>query len=448
MSGTSRIQLIRIAVHFRAHWAAAVARGPPVCATLEGAGAHRDERSLLHRPIVGGASSETGHIVPLLAMSSGMIAACAGCASNSLLHGMALARVEPGTSSSQWRGKLRKFLAEASTVTGCALLLMSSTVARGNDGELDASGEYPAVGVMTAVVTLGEQLEWAGTFCSGTLIASDTYLTAGHCLFGDARDAMEAPDFVVEYWVSFDSVVEDDDFFCFLQTIGPYDVYCDPGRVKPVTFHHASVRIIHHEYARITQEGNGTLNIQELFTKDYIDLAVLLLDETPMGITPVPTAGLGTFDDKNEYKGIPLIDVGYGLDFHKFTPAEPMQPGGAGPTTFQGDSGVRRIADIGTIREITSQTIIPTQQSALGEDSVCYGDSGSPLFLRNADGTMAQMVSGVLTGWAQWCAGAYDPFWRVDTLEAVGFLACVEAATTTQEACECGIEDRLGLCGS
>ena len=349
---------------------------------------------------------------------------------------------------------MRKFLANAVTLTGFALLLTSATVAQGNDGEFDEDGDYPAVGVMAAVITIGGQIAWAGIFCSGTLIvseatvASGTYLTAGHCLFVDAREEMETPGYLAQYWVSFDSVVEDNDFFCFLRTIGPYDVYCDSGRANPVTFHHASARVVHPDYARITEEGNGSLKIQELFTKEYIDLALLLLDEVPKGVSPLPVADPGTFDDGDDYKGTPLVDVGYGLDFHKFVPAEPTQPGGVGPTTFRGDFGIRRIADIGTLREITSQTIIPTQQSALGEDSVCYGDSGSPLFLRNADGTVVQTVSGVLTGWAQWCIGAYDPFWRVDTLEAVGFFACVEGATTTQEACECGIEDRLGLCGS
>ncbi len=42
--------------------------------------------------------------------------------------------------------------------------------------------------------------------------------------------------------------------------------------------------------------------------------------------------------------------------------------------------------------------------------------------------------------------GAEDPFARVDTLEAVSFLNCIKAASTVEEACECGIEEELGLC--
>ncbi len=90
---------------------------------------------------------------------------------------------------------------------------------------------------------------------------------------------------------------------------------------------------------------------------------------------------------------------------------------------------------------------MPTQQSSQGEGSVCFGDSGSPLFLNEANGNVNQTVSGVLTGWAQWCMGAEDPFARVDTREAVDFLNCIEAASSVEDACKCGIEDELGLCG-
>jgi hypothetical protein len=42
--------------------------------------------------------------------------------------------------------------------------------------------------------------------------------------------------------------------------------------------------------------------------------------------------------------------------------------------------------------------------------------------------------------------GAEDPFARVDTPEAISFLNCIKAASTAEDACECGIEEELGLC--
>lgn len=333
---------------------------------------------------------------------------------------------------------------------GFVFLSLVPVVARGSDGVFDEGDQYPAVGVVASVVTISGELDFAGAFCSGTLIRPDTYLTAGHCLFFDTRREALVPGYVAEYWVSFDSVVEDNDFFCFLRDVGhahAAELPCNRATANGTTFHGASVRVVHPDYhARITEQGNGALKIVETFSTHHLDLAVLLL-ETPIDdIAPLETAALGAFDDKKRFKTTRLVDVGYGVNFHKSIPARPAQPGGAGPTTFQGDFGIRRIAEIGTVRQISRQTIVPTQQSARGEDSVCFGDSGSPLFLEGADGSVDPTVSGVLSGWARWCMGAFDPFSRVDTPEALRFLACVDAASTSREACECGIEARLGLC--
>jgi hypothetical protein len=48
--------------------------------------------------------------------------------------------------------------------------------------------------------------------------------------------------------------------------------------------------------------------------------------------------------------GQPLTAVGYGLNFNKSIPATPDQPGGDGPTVFEGSRNFRQIADIGTLQ--------------------------------------------------------------------------------------------------
>ena len=329
-----------------------------------------------------------------------------------------------------------------------AFVLSISDFTRANDGVLDVDNEFPAVGTILEIATRDGRLRYVGGYCSGSLIAPDVFLTAGHCQFFDTRARLEIPGFAVEYWVAFDNIVTDNDFRCYLHAINhpnAGDFGCNPRIVNDVSFYKAAASIVHPDYARIVTPQNGSGEIIATGVRGkVVDLAVVLLEAPVEGISPLATAPLDSFDHTDI--GSPLTNVGYGLNYHKSIPADPDQPGWGGPTTFEGPSGIRRIADIGTLRSVRGQEMVPTQQSSLGEGSVCYGDSGSPLFFRDADGEVDRTVSGVLTGAALWCLGAEDPFARVDTPEAVSFLSCIEFAGTLEEACACGIEKELGLC--
>ena len=107
---------------------------------------------------------------------------------------------------------------------------------------------------------------------------------------------------------------------------------------------------------------------------------------------------------------------------------------------------VKQIAQVGTIQGIHNNSILPTQDSSHDGDVVCYGDSGSPLFLVE-NGTVVNAVLGVLSGWGNWCMGQHDPFSRVDVPEVMDFIDCVRGAANPGAACECGLEGALGLCG-
>jgi hypothetical protein len=338
---------------------------------------------------------------------------------------------------------------------GLALAFLAhASTAAASDGVADSGNTYPAVGMyFVASQPVGQPLEaWA--YCSGTLIAKNVFLTAAHCTFYDTVRAFDRSYAYAEAWVSFDPVALENDFRCFLidkKIKGSASLTCDAAaRTVPApTFRKAaSTGITNPDYPTIRTLGDGSIQLKELFAPGDTDTAALYLEKAVNGIAPLPTAGQGTLGAVAP-AGTPLLGVGYGLDYHRSLPAHPEQPGGEGPTTFEGDVGVRRLANVGTVRDLTSDWIVPTQRNTQGEDSLCYGDSGSPLFRRDAaTGAVVKQVIGVLTGGALWCMGANDPYQRVDTPSAVAFTSCLKAARSADEACRCGVEDQLGLCGA
>ena len=335
------------------------------------------------------------------------------------------------------------------SVASLLIILLIPNLAIANDGDFDANNDFPAIGRIAAVVTVFGEIDFAGAYCSGSLVAEDVFLTAGHCQFFDVPRLAENPGYAAEYWVSFDNPVSNNDFFCYLQDNdhpNEDDVACNSGATNGATFHKVLVSVVHPDYAPIN-ETKGTFKILDLFNfQGSADLSLLIL-ETLDDITPLEIAPLGRFDHKKEFLGQPLTAVGYGLNFHKSIPATPDQPGGNGPTVFEGNRNFRRISDIGTLQGVSKLWMTPTEINALGEDSICFGDSGSPLFFGRSDDEFDQTISGVLSwGASPWCKGAHDFYSRVDTPQAVRFISCVTTANSVTEVCECGIEDKFGLC--
>jgi len=324
------------------------------------------------------------------------------------------------------------------SIFGLLMILSIPSWTTANDGDFDVNNDFPAVGRIAAITTVLGEVDFAGAYCSGSLIAEDVFLTAGHCQFSDAPRLANDPGYAVEYWVSFDNAASNNDFRCYLQDINhpnKDDVACNPNARSGSTFHKALASVVHPEY-------DGLLIFQ-----GSADLSLLVL-ETPIDdITPLDVAPLGKFNRKKEFLGQPLTAVGYGVNFHKSIPARPDQPWGNGPTNFEGRGTFRRIADIGTLQGVSKLWMTPTQNNARGEDSICFGDSGSPLFFGAFGDEVDQTVSGVLSwGASPWCKGAHDFYTRVDTPQAASFISCVMAAASVTEVCKCGIEDRFGLC--
>jgi hypothetical protein len=343
-----------------------------------------------------------------------------------------------------------KKLDQLMSAAGLLVILSMPNPSTANDGDFDANNDFQAVGRIAAITTVSGRVDYVGAYCSGTLIAEDVFLTAGHCQFYDTPRLANDPRYAAEYWVSFDNAASSNDFRCYLKDIGhpnQGELYCNPNARNGSIFHKALVSVVYPEYARII-ETKGTSSILDLrIDQESADLSLVVLETAIDDITPLEVAPLGTFDRKQEFMGEPLTGVGYGVNYHKSIPATPDQPGGNGPTNFGGSSAFRRIADIGALQGVSGAWMTPTQNNARGEDSICFGDSGSPLFFGTYGDGVDQTVSGVLSwGASPWCKGAHDFYVRVDSPQAAGFMDCVMIANSVTEVCKCGVEDRFGLC--
>jgi secreted trypsin-like serine protease len=233
-------------------------------------------------------------------------------------------------------------------------------------GEFDGN-RHPNVGTMVVDIE-GDKF----SVCSGTLIDSDTFLTASHCT--------AFPEQVLEtdrVWVSFDPVF-------------------DPATstLLPGTTH------THPEFA--FGQGPGGFS-------DVHDVAVIELDAPAAGITPaqLPTEGLLDGLTNKQLKRATFTAVGYG------TVRETRK------MAWQSilDNNERRfgLQHALALRPFWLQL---TMNEATGDAGTCFGDSGGPHFLGGVSSNL--LVSITVTG-DRWCK-ATDTTYRVDTDSARDFL--------------------------
>ena len=209
--------------------------------------------------------------------------------------------------------------------------------------------------------------------CSGTLIATDVYLTAGHCT------AFLEDEGITDVWVTFASEYDE-------------DAAAPPG-------------IIHGSY--VTNPDFGFSGPGG--ASDPHDLAVVLLDTAP-GLTPaeLPTEGLlDELKASHELKSAAFTPVGYGTVREDKT---------GGPHALFFD-GVRRFATQ-TFKSLQGAWLGLSQQPSTGNGGTCFGDSGGPHFLGGAGSNL--LVATTVTGDSQ--CRAFDKAYRLDTASAREFL--------------------------
>jgi len=360
----------------------------------------------------------------------------------------------------------RRLLAILGLLTGLA-----TGAAQASDGAPDTAGQYPAVaGYYEFFVYLpADELPhvgWAELSCSGSLVSEKVILTASHCTAYNYTEDLGIAGYSSRAWVSFDVTATANDFRCYLVEQGVQyseflvgDYACDPAaRTQPApTFVAASVTgrnggvavahgLTHPAYLRpaLSPDGRAERAVHNLQLAP--DVGALILEQPVTEVAPLPMRAVGELDAMPGLVGGRVVSVGYGYNWAKRAGTQPTR--GLGPMTdLGGGSGVKRVAEVGPVTNLYRNSLVPRQSVRKGDDTVCFGDSGSPLFVER-NGIVEPVVSAVLSGATSWCQGSRDPYYRIDQVEAQSFVQCVIAhQDDVAAACRaCAAERYFDLC--
>jgi len=234
---------------------------------------------------------------------------------------------------------------------GVAALALAAGAFAITNGTPDGNG-HPYVGALLAPQAFSD-----GTWeeCSGTLIAPKVFLTAEHCDEGLSRVN-----------VTFDS-----------------NYNASTGTTYAGTWH-----------------GDPDYNQAQ---GDPHDIAVVVLDKAPKGITPARLPKLDQLDSLQV--GDPIVSVGYG--------AQSVTQSQGGKVLNYAD--VRYVAT-GSVDSTTPVWLKASMNPAKGDGGTCYGDSGGPNFIGDTN-----IVGGTTITGDMWCR-ATNVDYRVDTQVARDFL--------------------------
>jgi hypothetical protein len=360
---------------------------------------------------------------------------------------------------------------QALATTALSALLALGNVAQASDGATDTAVRFPAVGGYYEFFVYlprggAPEVAYAELSCTGTLVAEKVLMTASHCTAYNYTEDLGLSGYSSRVWVSFDVTATANDFRCFLAEQGvEYSEFltgeyaCDPGakttpapefvpaavtgRVEGVAVAHG---LTHPLYLRPELMPDGRAERAAHNLQLAPDVGVVLLERSVAGVSPMPLRPVGSLDAIADLRGLPVLSVGYGLNWGKTHGTKPTP--GLGPMTdLGGGNGVRRIAEVGPLVNVYRNALVPRQDVKKGDDTVCFGDSGSPLFLVR-DGVPETAISAVLSGATNWCQGSRDPYYRIDQAEAQQFLQCVIARQDDiGAACrECSAEASFDLC--
>jgi secreted trypsin-like serine protease len=252
-------------------------------------------------------------------------------------------------------------------VAAAAFLAAGSAFAITN-GQRDGNG-HPNVGALMAYWDPATP-NTLQVYCSGTLVAPRVFLTAAHC-----TDYLMNTLGLDDVWVTFDTN----------SAQGPY---------------------IHGGMIQNPLYRNGRP------TSDPNDIAVVLLDSAPRGVTPAQLPPIAVFDSMKAHKTLTqssaFTAVGYGKRDRQHTTG-----GGSPASPFD---GYRWVAT-SFFNSLQANWLRLTENPSVSAGGTCYGDSGGPDFL----GTSQTIAAITITGDAT--CGSTNVDLRLDTRSAQDFLA-------------------------
>ena len=251
---------------------------------------------------------------------------------------------------------------------GLAFAVAAGPAAAISNGEPDGNG-HPNVGALLADFSGDGQITGDEAFCSGSLISSTVFLTAGHCV-----EFLEPEGFETIY-VSFDSAL--------LDANGPGTLIATTTWAFDPAFY-TSFRAAH-------------------------DIGVVIVPAAAtVGITPVVLPAAGSLDAMKragELRSMLVRNVGYGVipDWKR------------GPSRFEFDGN--RNTSLSPVMSLTKTWLkLQMNNDSTGLGGVCFGDSGSPKFIEGTNSIVA-----ITTGGDGNCR-SLNYNYRLDTAEARAFL--------------------------
>jgi secreted trypsin-like serine protease len=262
-----------------------------------------------------------------------------------------------------------KRLTSVAIVAIVALVIVGWAPAQTGDATPDGNG-HPNVGALLRMRADGSLT----ILCTGTLVSSHVFLTAGHCAD-------------------------------FLLSNGQPQAYVtfDPNFGTDTT----------RGYQIFSTKYKGTVINNPAFHDPYQnDTAIIWFDKAINGIAPAKIAPLGFLDGlkaSGAIRDTKFLNVGYGTAEQEVVP-------GTGPT-FPFD-GIRKWT-ISSFLALDPEYIHLNQNQVQGNSGTGYGDSGGPTFVETANGPV--IVSVVSTGDVPCYATSVNE--RVDIANAQNFLA-------------------------